>query len=38
VPSPKNGLPRNTFVPGYTKGNGTKVKPHTKSSPRRKGK
>jgi hypothetical protein len=38
VPSKTNGLPRNTFVPGYTTKNGTKVQPYTKSSPKSSGK
>ena len=38
VPSQTNGLPRNTFVPGYTTKNGKKVQPYTKSVPKSSGK
>ena len=38
VPSKTNGLPRNTFVPGYTTKKGIKVQPYTKSSPKSSGK
>jgi hypothetical protein len=33
VPSTKNGLPRNNYVPGYVKKDGTVVQPYTRSSP-----
>ena len=33
VPSIVNGLPRNTYVPGYTRKDGTYVKPYTRSKP-----
>lgn len=38
VPSKVNGLPRNTFVPGYTTKSGKTVQPYTKSSPKSSGK
>ena len=38
VTSPVNGLPRNTFVPGYTTKKGKKVQPFTRSSPKSSGK
>ncbi len=37
VPSKVNGLPRNTFVPGYTTKSGKTVQPYTKSSPKSSG-
>ena len=33
VPSSVNGLPRNTYVSGYFKSNGTYVSPYTRSKP-----
>jgi len=33
VPSSVNGLPRNTYVSGYFKSNGTYVRPYTRSKP-----
>jgi hypothetical protein len=33
VPSTHNGLPRNTYVHGYVKKDGTVVQPYTRSSP-----
>jgi hypothetical protein len=33
VPSVVNGLPRNSYVKGYTRSDGTSVKPYTRSKP-----